>query len=161
MKLLPAVLLCLLPLQVSTAQAADAAPPSPLLGRWALQISTLPMPEAQRPREVTLEFRQANGKAWHSHAAIVLHDGKAMRSDALLTLDGTPVPLEGTYGANLATATLPAPNTLVMQLVDHGTPASTRIYTVAADHATMTETKAFFSHDGQPVLQTNTFKRVP
>ncbi|MFX5522062.1 hypothetical protein ABTD78_22605, partial [Acinetobacter baumannii] len=51
--------------------------------------------------------------------------------------------------------------TLVMQLVDHGTPASTRIYTVAADRTTMTETKAFYGHDGTPILQTNLVKRIP
>jgi hypothetical protein len=45
--------------------------------------------------------------------------------------------------------------------VDHGTPASTRIYTVADDQATMTETKAFYAHDGTPILQTNLFKRMP
>jgi len=49
----------------------------------------------------------------------------------------------------------------VMQLVDHDTPASTRIYTVAADRTTMTETKAFYGHDGTPILQTNLFKRIP
>ncbi len=70
---------------------------------------------------------------------IVLHDGKTMKSDGTLSLDGTPGALSGTYGADKANLKLPAPNTLVMQLVDHGTPASTRIYTVAADRTTMTE----------------------
>ena len=52
-------------------------------------------------------------------------------------------------------------STLVMQLVDHGTPASTRIYTVAADRDRMTESKAFFSQDGKPILMTIHFTRVP
>lgn len=164
MKLLSAVLLSALSLQVLPAHAAGApaAPaPSPLLGRWALDIATLPMPPEQRPRQVTLEFAQDDGNAWHSHVDIVLHDGKALTSQASLTLDGKPVKLDGTYFADVATATLPAPNTLVMQLVDHGTPASTRIYSIGTDPQTMTETKAFFSHDGQPILQTNRFRRLP
>jgi hypothetical protein len=32
---------------------------------------------------------------------------------------------------------------------------------VADDRATMTETKAFYGHDGTPILQTNLFKRMP
>ncbi|WMJ68403.1 LuxR family transcriptional regulator [Stenotrophomonas sp. 24(2023)] len=162
MKLLSAVALSVLSLQAMPAVAAGSpAASSPLLGRWALDIATLPMPPEQRPRQVTMEFRQGDGNAWHSHVDIVLHDGKALNSDASLTLDGKPVTLEGSYFADVATATLPAPNTLVMQLVDHGTPASTRIYSVGADPETMIETKAFFSHDGQPILQTNHFKRLP
>ncbi len=101
------------------------------------------------------------GGRWSSHVDIVLHDGRTMKSDGTLSLDGTPGPLSGTYGADKANLKLPAPNTLVMQLVDHDTPASTRIYTVAADRTTMTETKAFYGHDGTPILQTNLFKRIP
>ena len=158
MKLLSAVLLSALSLPAASAMAAS---PSPLLGRWSLDTATSALPEAQRPKQVVLEFKDAGGGRWSSHVDIVLHDGKSMKSDGTLALDGTPGALSGTYGADQANLKLPAPNTLVMQLVDHGAPASTRIYTVAADHSTMTETKAFFSHDGTPILQTNTFKRLP
>ena len=162
MKLLPVVLLTTLLLPASPLLAADATPsPSPLLGRWALDIATSALPEAQRPQRVELEFRDVGGGRWSSHVDIVLHDGKPMTSAGTLALDGTPGPLSGTYGADQANLKLPAPNTLVMQLVDHGTPASTRIYTVAADHSTLTETKAFYRRDGTPILQTNLFKRIP
>lgn len=153
--LLPALLL-----PTASLQAVEAAP-SPLLGRWWLDVSRSALPEAQRPKQVVLEFKDAGGGRWSSHVDIVLHDGKTMKSDGTLALDGTPGPLSGTYGADKANLKLPAPNTLVMQLVDHGTPASTRIYTVADDQATMTETKAFYGHDGTPILQTNLFKRMP
>ncbi|HFK2921273.1 TPA: LuxR family transcriptional regulator [Stenotrophomonas maltophilia] len=160
MKLLSAVLLSALSLPAVPALAVGASP-SPLLGRWSLDIATSALPEAQRPKHVVLEFKDAGGGRWSSHVDIVLHDGKTMKSDGTLALDGTPGPLSGTYGADKANLKLPAPNTLVMQLVDHGTPASTRIYTVADDQATMTETKAFYGHDGTPILQTNLFKRMP
>ena len=160
MKLLSAVLLSALSLPAASALAMEASP-SPLLGRWSLDIATSALPEAQRPKHVVLEFKDAGAGRWSSHVDIVLHDGKTMKSDGTLALDGTPGPLSGTYGADKANLKLPAPNTLVMQLVDHGTPASTRIYTVAADRTTMTETKAFYGHDGTPILQTNLFKRIP
>lgn len=160
MKLLSAVLLSSLSLSAVPALAVEASP-SPLLGRWSLDIATSALPEAQRPKQVVLEFKDAGAGRWSSHVDIVLHDGKTMKSDGTLALDGTPGPLSGTYGADKANLKLPAPNTLVMQLVDHGTPASTRIYTVAADRTTMTETKAFYGHDGTPILQTNLFKRIP
>lgn len=160
MKLLSAVLLSALSLQATPA-SAEAAAPSPLLGRWSPDIATSALPEAQRPRQVVLEFKEAGEGRWSSHVDIVLHDGKTMKSDGTLALDGTPAPLTGTYGANQAALKLPTPDTLVMQLVDHGAPASTRVYTVAADRSTMTETKAFFGHDGTPILQTNVFKRQP
>lgn len=159
-KLLSAVLLCACSLPAGSALAVEASP-SPLLGRWSLDTATSALPEAQRPKQVVLEFKDAGGGRWSSHVDIVLHDGKTMKSDGTLALDGTPGALSGTYGADKANLKLPAPNTLVMQLVDHGTPASTRIYTVADDRATMTETKAFYGHDGTPILQTNLFKRMP
>ncbi|WP_442256161.1 LuxR family transcriptional regulator [Stenotrophomonas maltophilia group sp. RY12688] len=160
MKLLSAVLLCACSLPAGLALAVEASP-SPLLGRWSLDTATSALPEAQRPKRVVLEFKDAGDGRWSSHVDIVLHDGNTMKSDGTLALDGTPGPLSGTYGADKANLKLPAPNTVVMQLVDHGTPASTRIYTVADDQATMTETKAFYAHDGTPILQTNLFKRMP
>ncbi|MEG0193930.1 MAG: LuxR family transcriptional regulator [Stenotrophomonas sp.] len=160
MKLLSAVLLSAVLLQAMPA-LAESPKSSPLLGRWSLDIATSALPEAQRPQQVVLEFKDADAGRWSSHVDIVLHDGKTMKSDGTLALDGTPAALTGSYGANQATLKLPAPNTLVMQLVDHGAPASTRVYTVAADRSTMTETKAFFAHDGTPILQTNLFKRLP
>lgn len=48
-----------------------------------------------------------------------------------------------------------------MQLADHGTPSSTRIYSVTSDGRRLTETKAFFGKDGSPILHTTIFTRVP
>ncbi|MEZ0471504.1 hypothetical protein [Luteimonas salinilitoris] len=84
-----------------------------------------------------------------------------MHAEATLPLDGTPGPVTGNYWADVSAMKMPAPNVLVMQLVDHGTPASTRIYSVTGDGGTLTETKAFFNKDGNPILQTTTFTRVP
>jgi hypothetical protein len=161
MNRLALLLLAASALPVGSAWAANADVRSPLEGRWSLDIAGLPMPEAERPKEVVMDFKAVDANRWHSHVTITFRDGKVMTADATPTLDGAPSPISGNYYANVTTLRLPAPNTLVMQLVDHGTPTSTRIYTVAGDKATMTETKAFFSHDGTPLLQTFTYRRIP
>jgi hypothetical protein len=160
MKTLFAALLASLVLHVAPLSAAST-PPSPLVGRWALDIASLPMPPDARPRGVTLAFSQPDANTWTTHIEIVDPNGGKMDSGATLSLDGTPGKVTGSYWADVATAKMPAPNVVVIQLAYQGTPSSTRIYSVSGDGATLTETKAFFSKDGQPMLQTTTFKRVP
>lgn len=140
---------------------ACAAATSPLAGRWSLDVAHVAMPPEQRPRRVTLAFDEVAGGGWSTRVEIVDAQGKATHAQGVLALDGTPAKVSGDYGADLAAARMPAPGVLVMQLASGGVPASTRIYSVAADGRTMTETKAFFGRDGQPVLQSNTFVRVP
>lgn len=156
MKTLSTLLLTALLLHAASAFAA-----SPLVGRWALDIASLPMPPDARPKSVTLTFAQPDAGTWQTDIQIVAPDGGKMDSAATLALDGTPGKVTGSYWADVGTAKMPAPNVVVVQLAYQGTPSSTRIYSVSADGATLTETKAFFSKDGQPVLQTTTFKRLP
>jgi len=156
MKTLSTLLLTALLLHAAPAFAA-----SPLVGRWALDIASLPMPPEARPKSVTLTFAQPDAGTWQTDIQIVAPDGGKMDSAATLALDGTPGKVTGSYWADVGTAKMPAPNVVVVQLAYQGTPSSTRIYSVSADGATLTETKAFFSKDGQPVLQTTTFKRLP
>lgn len=156
MKTLFAALVALLALQTVPAFAA-----SPLVGRWALDIVSLPMPPEARPKSVTLTFAQPDSGTWQTDIQIVAPDGGKMDSAATLTLDGAPRKVTGSYWADVGTAKMPAPNVVVVQLAYQGTPSSTRIYSVDATGTTLTETKAFFSKDGQPVLQTTTFKRLP
>ncbi|MGN7830047.1 LuxR family transcriptional regulator [Pseudoxanthomonas sp. 22568] len=140
---------------------ADSPVSSPLTGKWAIDVAKLPMPPEARPKSVTLEFStQADGK-WNTQVKIVNPDGSTMHSDATLPLDGTPGPVTGDYWADVSAMKMPAPNVLVLQLAYKGTPSSTRIYTVTGDGKTLTETKAFFSKEGSPMLQTTTFSRIP
>lgn len=134
---------------------------SPLVGRWAIDVAKLPMPAEARPKSVILEFQDASDGKWSTRVEIVDQNGSKMHAEATLPLDGTPGRTSGNYWADVSAVKMPAPNVLVMQLSDHGTPASTRIYSVAGDGKTLTETKAFFSKDGSPILQTNLFTRVP
>ena len=139
---------------------AHAANASPLVGRWTLDVAKLDMPPEQRPRRVTMAFDQAAGGSWSTHVEIVDAGGATSHAEGTLALDGTPAEVSGNYGADVAAARMPAPGVLVMQLASGGVPASTRIYSVAADGRSMTETKAFFGRDGRPVLQSNTFHRA-
>ncbi|AKC87010.1 hypothetical protein [Pseudoxanthomonas suwonensis] len=159
MKTTFALLLAVVAFQATPAHAESAV--SPLVGRWAIEVATLPIPPEARPKSVILEFQDAGNGNWATHVEIVHQSGETMRAEATLPLDGTPGSIAGNYWADVSAMKMPAPNVLVMQLVDDGAPASTRIYSVAADSGTLTETKAFFGSDGTPILQTITFHRVP
>ena len=138
-----------------------ASAPSPLVGRWAIEVATLPMPPEARPKSVVIEFQDPGNGHWTTRVEILNPDGQTMHAQASLPLDGTPGRVSGNYWADVSAIRMPAPGVLVMQLADHGAPASTRIYTVSGDGATLTETKAFFGRDGTPVLQAITFNRMP
>jgi len=154
--LLVTVLLC-----STTSATAETAAGSPLVGRWALDVSKLGIPAETRPKSVTMEFRDEGAGKWMSRVVIVHPSGEEMHAEASLPLDGRPGPISGNYWADVSAVKMPASNVLVMQLADDGKPASTRIYSVGKDRQTMTETKAIFGDDGTPILQTSTFTRLP
>lgn len=139
-----------------------AAPPveSPLLGRWTLDVSTLPMPPEARPRRVDLQFRDAPGGKWTTRVEIVDQGGKTMYSESTLSLDGTPGQASGTYWVDVTAAKMPAPNVLVMQFVYEGIPRSTRVYSVEAGGNVLIETEAYFKEDGTPMMRTALFNRA-
>ena len=139
------------------AQATPAAP-SPLAGRWSLDTALIPA--AERPRRVTITFRPAPGDKWATEVEIVAADGTVQRGESIAAADGVPVPVSGTLGF-LDTVSLrqPAANTLVMTLGKNGAPVSTRVYTVAKDGASMTET-IIWPGNSLPGLETTTFRRM-
>lgn len=137
---------------------ATAARPSPLVGRWALDTDRIPA--AERPLRVTIAFRPAGEGAWMTQVEIVAPDGTVQRAVSTARPDGIAVPVTGTMTA-IDTVSLrqPAPGTLVMTLGKNGAPVSTRVYTVAKDRRTMTETIVWAS-GGLPGLETTTFRRM-
>lgn len=152
--LLAATLLC--------GSAAHAQPEahSALPGTWAVDVSQLPMPPQMRPRSVTITFAQPDATHWAAKVVVVDGDGNQLLAEGNSLLDGTPAAVSGNLEADLAAATLPAPGVLVMQLSKGGVPGSTRVYTVSADGQRMTETAAYFTDDGKPVVRTHHFTRV-
>ncbi|MDR6840591.1 hypothetical protein J2W94_000855 [Pseudoxanthomonas sacheonensis] len=160
MKAIFVALLAVVMLQVIPTFAAPTAE-SPLLGRWTLDIGTLPMPPEARPKSVTLDFRDAAGGKLTTRAEIVDQSDNKMHAESTLSLDGTPGRASGTYWVDVLAAKMPAPNVLVMQFVYEGIPRSTRVYSVSADGRVLTETEAYFKEDGTPVMRTAFFTRAP
>lgn len=138
---------------------ASAEPASPLLGSWAVDLSRLPMPPEARPKSVTITYSDAGGGKWRTNVDVVRPDGSEDHAAGTHTLDGTPAPVTGNFEADTTAARLPEANVMIMALAKGGIPASTRIYTVAPDGKTMTETAVYF-RDGQPVMRTNHFTRI-
>jgi len=160
MKALCAALLSAVLLQVAPAFAATSGAP-PLAGKWAVDVSRLPMPPEARPRSVTITFAAAEENKWTTRVEIVDAAGAKSQAEGTAPLDGTPTPVQGSMETDMAAVKMPMPNVLVMQLGKGGVPASTRIYAVAADGKTMVETAAYFAQDGKPILRTAYFTRMP
>ena len=141
---------------------AFAAPAleSPLLGRWALDVATLPMPPEARPKSVSLEFRNVSDGRLASEVEIIDQQGGRMHSESTLSLDGTPGRALGNYWVDVIAAKMPSPEVLVMQFVYEKIPRSTRVYSISADGKVLTETEAYFKPDGTPMMRTAMFNRV-
>ncbi len=144
----------------STPAFAGSPADSPLIGHWALDVDSLPMPPEARPKSANLDFRDVAGGKWATHVEIVDQNGNRMHSESTLSLDGSPGRASGTYWVDVLAAKMPAPNVLVMQFVYEGIPRSTRIYSVSADGSVLTETEAYFKEDGTPMMRTASFARV-
>lgn len=147
-----------LPDAVPQAEATVATARLPLEGTWALDTSRLP-PEG-RPRSVTLAFRVSDDRKWIGQSDIVEADGSRQHAETIAAADGVPVPLVGNMiFADMVSLRQPAPNTLVLTFTKHGTPVSTRVYTVAEDRQSMKET-IVWAHDVTPRTVTTYFNRV-
>lgn len=139
------------------AGAATAQQPA-LVGRWSLDTSRIP--EAERPRSVTLTFHTADGKAWHTTAEIIARDGTRQFATSTASTDGGAVPLEGNMPfADRVTVRQPAANTLVMTLEKGGRPVSTRVYSVEGDDRAMKETISW-AGDASQRMVTTYFRRI-
>lgn len=140
-----------------TAQT-EAARQLPLVGRWSLDITRLPA--AGRPRRVTFDFRMSGDEKWIAEVEIVEGDGSVRRGGATAAPDGVPVPLSGNVVmADTVSVRQPAPDTLVLTFVKQGAPLSTRVYTVAKDRKSMTET-IVWAGTSEPRMVTTYFNRI-
>jgi DNA-binding CsgD family transcriptional regulator len=145
-----------LPEAARTAEAA--APATPLAGKWSLDVARLP--ENERPASVTITFTpQADGRM-HTLVWIANRDGGTIKAESTAAMDGVPVPVGGNF-AEIDSVALrqPAPDTLVMTLAKGGERFSTRVYTVAKDGRSMTET-IIWANGEMPEPKALVFKRV-
>ncbi|MFT3754891.1 MAG: LuxR family transcriptional regulator [Pseudoxanthomonas sp.] len=147
---------------LSVVPPAFAAPatPSPLSGRWVLDVDSLAMPAEMRPKSVSLQFGEMPDGKWNTQVEIIDQGGKRMDAQSTLALDGMPAKASGTYWVDVVAATMPAPSVLVMQFVYEKVPRSTRIYTVSADGKVLTETETYFKDDATPMTRVARFDRI-
>lgn len=140
------------------AAQAEPAMPSLLAGTWALD--TAQIPEAERPRSVTIAFAVSTDRRWTTRVDIVGPDGAVQEARSTAATDGVPVPVSGNMTL-IDTVSLrqPAPDTLVMTLGKDGKPVATRVYTVARDGRSMTET-IVWAAQAMPGMETTHFNRV-
>ncbi len=143
---------------VPSAIYSTASNPLPLVGTWALDTSQ--MPENVRPQRVTMTFRAAQGGKWTTRVDIVAPDGSSRHSESTAALDGVPVPVTGNMDfIDTVALRQPAPDTLVMTLGKAGARVSTRVYTVAKDRQSMTET-IVWTGDNRQKLESTQFNRI-
>jgi DNA-binding CsgD family transcriptional regulator len=147
-----------MPAAPSTAALTTAARQSPLAGRWALDVGRIPADE--RPQQVTITFRVTDDHKWTTVVEIAGPDGAIRRAESTALLDGVPVPVTGNMDfIDTVSLRQPAPNTLVMSLGKNGSPVSTRVYAVAKDRKSMTET-IIWASGALPKLETTYFNRI-
>jgi DNA-binding CsgD family transcriptional regulator len=151
----------MMPKSADTAQPVAAQAPvaeSPLAGRWSLDVARLP--EDQRPVSVTITFEPVAGGRWHTLVIIKTGDGAMHKAESTAALDGVAVPVGGSM-AEIDSVSLrqPEADTLVMTLGKAGKRVSTRVYTVAKDGKSMTET-IVWAAEGMPDIVTTTFNRM-
>jgi hypothetical protein len=137
------------------------APGPSLLGSWAVDVNQLPIPPEARPKSVTITFAALEGDKWSTTVTIVGGDGAARRMVSSYLRNGQAVAVEGDQdeGDKVAVST-PTTGILVLALSRQGVPGSTRVYAVAPEGRTMTETAVTYDESGAPRIQTNHFKRI-
>lgn len=140
--------------------SASATEQPPLLGRWTVDTSRMPMPPEARPRSVLLTFADAGKDRLTMAVDIVYADGSEVHTKGTNPLDGTAMPVTGSPEADSAAMEHPQPNVLVVGLGKAGAPASTRIYSAAPDGRTMTEIVSFYDDKGKPAMRTHYFTRA-
>ena len=151
---------------MDSASQAGSAPPaqatatqqSPLVGRWSLDVGRIP--ENERPRSVTIDFSVSSDQKWTTQVKIVRANGSTMEGVSTAATDGVAVAAVGTMPfIDAVKLRQPSPDTLVMSLAKNGSPVSTRVYTVAKDGQTMTET-IIWAGGKVPRLETTYFNRI-
>lgn len=146
---------------LALATSAPAKEPvSLLLGTWALDVASLPVPPEAKPKSVTIAFSDAGDAKWTTDVTIVSQDGSVSHSSSTHPLDGTPATVVGNNEADMVSVKVAAPDVLIMALSKGGEPRSMRVFNVRPDGKSETETMVYFRPDGTPAMRTTTFTRI-
>lgn len=144
-----------------TAASPAREPSSPFLGTWELDLSRMPATYGPAPRRVTYRFEDIGAAKWRTVVDVTAPDNSVRNMVVDHTRDGSAAPgTADTSEADSAAFLSPAPDTLVMSLAKNGMLGSVRVYRVAADGRTMTESAASVNGDGAPFVRMFHYRRL-
>ncbi len=144
---------------------ASASPPakprSPFLGKWALDLKSMPVTYGAPPESVTYEFVDLGNGRWETRIHIV-DKGHGVRDIAVsYRRDGQSNKGTGYAGeGEMAAVNSPAPNVLVMSLARDKQLESVRTYAVSANGQEMIESAADVDNEGVPFVRNFRFTRI-
>lgn len=151
--------LCLASL-VTSGPAASAKAQSPFLGKWALDVSRMPVTYGTPPKSVTYEIVDLGKGRWETRIHIV-DDGGVRDMAVSYRRDGQANAGTGYAGeGDNAAVNSPAPNVLVMSLARDKQLESVRTYAVSANGREMVESAADVDDEGVPFVRNFHFKRI-
>jgi hypothetical protein len=144
----------------ASADAADPKATAPFLGKWALDVTNMPVTYGTPPKSVTYEFVDLGNGRWETRIHIV-DDGGVRDIAVSYARDGQANASSGYAGeGDTAAVNSPAPNVLVMSLARDKQLESVRTYAVSADGREMTESAADVDDNGVPFVRNFRFTRI-
>jgi hypothetical protein len=133
---------------------------SPFLGKWALDVKTMPVTYGAPPKSVTYEFVDLGNSRWETRIHIV-DDGGVRDMAVGYRRDGNANAGSGYAGeGDFAAVNSPAPNVLVMSLAREKKLESVRTYAVSANGLEMIESAADVDDNGVPFVRNFRFTRI-
>ena len=129
-----------------------------LLGTWSVDVSKLEQPNP--PRSVTMQFSDAGNGSYRLSVDIVTAEGTAVRAGSSLFTPGTRVDNPDSPEVDVAIFSMPNRKTLVMGGALAGHPSHTRIWTLADDGKSMTETIVGHIDGKTPHIRTAVWMRT-
>jgi len=136
-------------------------PRSPFIGKWALDVKSMPVTYGAPPKSVTYEFVDLHNGRWETRIHIV-DDGHGVRDMAVsYRLDGHANAGTGNNGeGDSAAVNSPAPNVMVMSLAKDKRLESVRVYAISPNGREMTESAADVDDAGVPFVRNFRFTRI-
>lgn len=133
---------------------------SPFLGKWALDVKSMPVTYGTPPKSVTYEFVDLGYGRWETRIHIV-DDGGVRDMAVSYARDGQANSGSGYAGeGDSAAVNSPAPNVLVMSLARDKQLESVRTYAVSPNGREMTESAADVDDNGVPFVRNFHYRRI-
>jgi hypothetical protein len=128
-----------------------------LLGKWALDVSKLTVPNP--PRSVTIVLAEVAGEKYRMSVDIVDHEGAKSHGEGVFKADGTASRATGSLDVDIVSMTMPSRKILVMGAGIAGHPGNTRVFSLSDDGKHMIETVVGHRSDGTPTTRVDIWSR--